>query len=96
MRGIWRNAAALISERRGQAVLRPRQVACWLARRFTRHSLPKIGICFERDHTTILHSVRRVDEVVLGLAQSPIEDTPEAWARLLLSIDPWPGGERHA
>ena len=87
---------ALISERRAQAVLRPRQVACWLARRFTRHSLPKIGICFERDHTSILHAVRRVDEVVLGLGQSPVLDTPEAWARLLLSVDPWPRALRHA
>lgn len=41
--------------------VRARQIACWLARRATHCSYPAIGKALKRDHTTIMHSVRRVD-----------------------------------
>jgi len=56
--------ADLISERRARAVARPRQVAMWLAKQITVRSLPDIGRRFGgRDHTTVLHAVRRIDQL---------------------------------
>ncbi|MFN3512308.1 MAG: chromosomal replication initiator protein DnaA [Phenylobacterium sp.] len=54
--------ADLISERRARVVARPRQVAMWLAKQITTRSLPDIGRRFGgRDHTTVLHAVRRIE-----------------------------------
>ena len=54
--------ADLISERRNRAVARPRQAAMWLAKSLTTRSLPDIGRRFGgRDHTTVLHAVRRIE-----------------------------------
>ena len=54
--------ADLISERRARAVARPRQAAMWLAKQITTRSLPDIGRRFGgRDHTTVLHAVRRIE-----------------------------------
>lgn len=54
--------ADLTSERRARAVARPRQVAMWLAKQITTRSLPDIGRRFGgRDHTTVLHAVRRIE-----------------------------------
>lgn len=62
--------ADLISERRTRAVARPRQAAMWLAKQLTTRSLPDIGRRFGgRDHTTVLHAVRRIDELRAGDAQ---------------------------
>ncbi len=59
--------ADLISERRARAVARPRQVAMWLAKQITTRSLPDIGRRFGgRDHTTVLHAVRRIEELKAG------------------------------
>jgi chromosomal replication initiator protein len=56
--------ADLISERRARAVARPRQVAMWLAKQVTVRSLPDIGRRFGgRDHTTVLHAVRRIEQL---------------------------------
>jgi len=56
--------ADLISERRTRSVARPRQCAMWLAKQLTTRSLPDIGRRFGgRDHTTVLHAVRRIDEL---------------------------------
>ncbi len=56
--------ADLISERRTRAVARPRQAAMWLAKQMTTRSLPDIGRRFGgRDHTTVIHAVRRIDEL---------------------------------
>lgn len=58
--------ADLISERRARAVARPRQVAMWLAKQITTRSLPDIGRRFGgRDHTTVLHAVRRIEALKL-------------------------------
>lgn len=52
------------SARRSQNVARPRQVAMYLAKTLTSRSLPEIGRKFGgRDHTTVLHAVRKVEEV---------------------------------
>lgn len=49
------------SQRRGRQVARPRQIAMFLCRDFTSHSLPVIGRHFgDRDHTTVLHAIRHV------------------------------------
>lgn len=52
----------LVSERRTVSVVLPRQIAMYLAKTMTGRSLPEIGRRFGgRDHTTVLHSVRKVD-----------------------------------
>ncbi len=56
--------ADLLSERRNRAIARPRQAAMWLAKQMTTRSLPEIGRRFGgRDHTTVIHAVRRIDEL---------------------------------
>jgi chromosomal replication initiation ATPase DnaA len=52
------------SQRRTMDIVRPRQVAVYLAKNLTRRSLPAIGRCFGgRDHTTALASVRRIEKI---------------------------------
>jgi len=52
------------SPRRARAVARPRQVAMYLAKQLTSRSLPEIGRKFGgRDHTTVIHAVRKVEEL---------------------------------
>jgi len=54
----------LIGPRRVRTIARPRQVAMWLAKRLTSRSLPEIGRRFgNRDHTTVMHGVRRIEEL---------------------------------
>ena len=53
------------SARRARAVARPRQVAMYLAKQLTSRSLPEIGKKFgNRDHTTVMHAVTRVTELM--------------------------------
>lgn len=53
--------ADLISHRRFWHIARPRQVAMYLAEKLTGKSLPQIGLFLGgRDHTTVLHGVRRI------------------------------------
>jgi chromosomal replication initiator protein len=55
------------SPRRARMVARPRQIAMYLAKAMTEHSLPEIGRKFGgRDHTTIMHGVRRIEELVIA------------------------------
>ncbi|WP_195805095.1 chromosomal replication initiator protein DnaA [Bombella mellum] len=62
------------SARRARAVARPRQIAMYLAKQLTSRSLPEIGRKFgNRDHTTVMHAVNRVSELMEqdpGLAES--------------------------
>ena len=54
----------LLSARRAVEVARPRQVAMYLAKKLTPRSLPEIGRRFGgRDHTTVMHAVKRIDEL---------------------------------
>ncbi len=55
----------MTSARRARAVARPRQVAMYLAKQLTSRSLPEIGRKFgNRDHTTVMHAVSRVTELM--------------------------------
>ncbi len=54
----------MVSKRRARAIARPRQVAMYLCKRLTTRSLPDIGRRFGgRDHTTVMHAVKRVNEL---------------------------------
>ena len=56
--------ADMHSARRARAVARPRQVAMYLAKQLTSRSLPEIGRKFGgRDHTTVMHAVKKVEEL---------------------------------
>jgi chromosomal replication initiator protein len=56
--------ADMLSARRARAVARPRQVAMYLAKQLTPRSLPEIGRKFGgRDHTTVMHAIRRIEEL---------------------------------
>ena len=54
----------LVSARRARAIARPRQIAMYLAKRLTTRSLPEIGRKFGgRDHSTVIHAVKRIEEL---------------------------------
>lgn len=54
--------ADILSSRRTATVVRPRQIAMYLSKVLTLRSLPEIGRRFGgRDHTTVLHAVRKID-----------------------------------
>ncbi|MBD3380200.1 MAG: chromosomal replication initiator protein DnaA [Candidatus Omnitrophica bacterium] len=54
----------LKSKKRTRAIAYPRQIAMYLAREFTDHSLPDIGNFFGRDHTTVLHACDKIAKEV--------------------------------
>lgn len=57
--------ADILSSRRTATVVRPRQIAMYLAKSLTLRSLPEIGRRFGgRDHTTVLHAVRKIEGMV--------------------------------
>ena len=54
----------MIGPKRVRSYARPRQVAMYLCKQLTSRSLPEIGRRFGgRDHTTIMHGVRRIEEL---------------------------------
>jgi chromosomal replication initiator protein len=56
--------ADLLSSRKTRNIARPRQMAMALSKELTEHSLPEIGEAFGgRDHTTVLHACRRIEEL---------------------------------
>jgi chromosomal replication initiator protein len=65
--------ADMQSPRRARSVARPRQIAMFLAKQLTTRSLPEIGRKFGgRDHTTVMHAVKKVEELSaadLGFAE---------------------------
>ncbi|MBM3562324.1 MAG: chromosomal replication initiator protein DnaA [Alphaproteobacteria bacterium] len=65
--------ADILSSRRTANVVRPRQIAMYLSKVLTLRSLPEIGRRFGgRDHTTVLHAVRKIEELAAkdkGLAE---------------------------
>ena len=74
--------ADLLSSRRTANVVRPRQVAMYLAKVLTLRSLPEIGRRFGgRDHTTVLHAVRKIEN--LAGNDSALADEIETLKRLL-------------
>ena len=57
----------LISSRRIRTFARPRQVAMYLSKKLTTRSLPEIGRKFGgRDHTTVMHAVKKIEELKLS------------------------------
>ena len=54
----------MIGPRRHRTIARPRQIAMYLSKHLTSRSLPEIGRRFGgRDHTTVMHAVKRIDEL---------------------------------
>jgi chromosomal replication initiator protein len=57
--------ADILSDRRHRSVVRPRQIGMYLAKQLTSRSLPEIGRRFgNRDHTTVLHAIRKIDKEI--------------------------------
>lgn len=57
----------LVSNRRTRVIVKPRQIAMYLAKTLTPRSFPEIGRRFGgRDHTTVLHAVRKIEEMIAG------------------------------
>ena len=57
------NIIELKSSRRHKHLVLPRQVAMYLTRKLTRHSLPEIGNTFGgKDHTTVMHSCKKIEQ----------------------------------
>ena len=55
----------LLSPRRARSIVVPRQVGMYLAKKMTSRSLPEIGRRFGgRDHSTVLHAVRKIDDQI--------------------------------
>jgi len=74
--------ADLLSSRRTANVVRPRQIAMYLAKTLTLRSLPEIGRRFGgRDHTTVLHAVRKIENLVGN--DAALADEIEVLKRLL-------------
>jgi chromosomal replication initiator protein len=72
----------MLSARRSRAVARPRQIAMYLAKQLTTRSLPEIGRKFGgRDHTTVMHAVKRINE--LRQIDSSLEDDLQHLNRML-------------
>lgn len=74
--------ADLLSARRTRTIVRPRQIAMFLAKVMTPRSLPEIGRRFgNRDHTTVLHAVRKIEE--LSRADNSLAQELELLKRML-------------
>ncbi len=72
----------LLGPKRVRTIARPRQVAMWLCKRMTTRSLPDIGRRFgNRDHTTVMHGVKKIEE--LRNTDSQIADDLELLRRAL-------------
>lgn len=57
----------ILSQRRHRSVVWPRQIGMYLAKQLTARSLPEIGRRFgNRDHTTVLHAIRKIDRELEG------------------------------
>lgn len=52
---------ALRSSRRSQALVLPRQCAMWLSRKLCHVSYPELGNFFERQHSSVIHAVRKLE-----------------------------------
>jgi chromosomal replication initiator protein len=72
----------LLSPRRSRNIARPRQMAMYLSKNMTSRSYPEIGKQFgNRDHTTVMHAVRKIEE--LKLQDSQVSDDAELLRRML-------------
>lgn len=68
--------AEMLSQRRSRVIARPRQVAMYLSKQLTSRSLPEIGRRFGgRDHTTVMHAVRKIEDLCKSDSQLDEEIT---------------------
>lgn len=57
----------ILSQRRQRSIVHPRQIGMYLAKTLTARSLPEIGRRFgNRDHTTVLHAIRKIEQELKG------------------------------
>ena len=86
--GLTREAMRCLT--RARAVARPRQIAMYLAREITGHSLPRIGNHFGRDHTTVLHAVRNITKLAAAdpVIAAQVQGCRELLARARDVVDP--------
>ena len=56
------NMAQILSSERTQSIVTPRQLAMYIARKYTMKSLPEIAKKFEKTHATILHGVKSIEK----------------------------------
>ena len=54
--------AQILSAERTQSIVTPRQLAMYIARKFTTKSLPEIAKLFDKTHATIIHGVKNIDK----------------------------------
>ncbi len=60
----------ILSQRRHRSVVWPRQIGMYLAKQLTSRSLPEIGRRFgNRDHTTVLHAIRKIEGEITNSAR---------------------------
>jgi chromosomal replication initiator protein len=52
----------LTSQTRKKNVAEPRQIAMYMARQLTDNSLHTIGLAFGRDYSTVIHSIKKVEQ----------------------------------
>ncbi|MCV2867037.1 chromosomal replication initiator protein DnaA [Defluviimonas sp. WL0002] len=72
----------MIGPKRVRTIARPRQIAMYLAKNMTTRSLPEIGRRFGgRDHTTIMHGVRKIEE--LKASDNQLDEDLKLLRRLL-------------
>lgn len=76
----------ILSARRTAPIVRPRQVAMYLAKTLTLRSFPELGRRFGgRDHTTVLHAVRKITNII---EQNPqLADEISCISRTLCAVD---------
>ncbi len=75
--------ADILSSRRTASVVRPRQIAMYLSKVLTLRSLPEIGRRFGgRDHTTVLHAVRKIE--ALATSDGTLSEEIDLLKRMLM------------
>jgi len=83
----------LTGRKRNQEIVRPRHVAMYLAFKMTRETATSIGKAFNRDHTTVLHAIGKVEALItrdedLDFAVAAIKrDIPSQMGARLALID---------
>jgi chromosomal replication initiator protein len=76
------NRGDLLSGRRNRSIVRPRQIGMYLAKLLTSRSLPEIGRRFgNRDHTTVLHAIRKIEQLMTD--DNQLREEVELLKRLL-------------
>ncbi len=54
----------ILSARRNRTLVRARHVAMYLTRELTQHSLPEIASSFNRDHSSVLEAIRKIETLL--------------------------------